>query len=286
MAVKIVTDSASDLPKALVQALDIEVFPILVYVDGTEYKDSVTLYPDALYSYMKQGSEVKTAQIPLNYFVERFADFAHTPENHYIYLAFSSNLSGTYQTAELAYDEVLEEYPDFRMTIVDTKCVSLGLGVIVYEAARLAQEGASYNEIMAYVDHAIRHMRHVFSVDDLEYLFRGGRVSSSQAFIGNILNIKPILHVVDGFLVPLDKAKGKKRLLSKMFQYISSYGKRLDIQTIGIAHTLNEEDAMMVKAHFETVYGTQHFIINQLGCAIGAHCGPGMITIFFMDEVL
>ena len=286
MAIKITTDSASDLPRDLIQLLNIEVFPILVYVDGIEYKDSVTIQPDLLYSYMQQGSDVKTAQIPLNYFIERFRDFAKAPEDHYIYLAFSSNLSGTYQTATLAYEAVRDEFPDFQMTIIDTKCVSLGLGIIVCEAAKRVQEGATYEAVMAYINHAMAHMEHVFSVDNLEYLLRGGRVSRSQAIIGNLLNIKPILRVDDGFLVPFDKAKGKKRLLSKLFDYIAERGKNLDVQTIGIAHTLNETDAMTVKAHFETAYGTRHFIINQLGCAVGAHCGPGMITIFFMDEII
>lgn len=280
MALRIITDSASDLPKALAEKHQIDVLPLIVYLDNVEYLDSVTIEPNDMYKAMIKGGTVKTAQIPLKHFLDYFEKFAQTGDE-YIYLAFSSNLSGTYQTSVLAYETVKEQFPDFKMTIVDTKCVSLGLGVIVVEVAKLIENEASYDEVISYVSSATAQMKHVFSVDDLEYLLKGGRVSKSQAVIGNILNIKPILHVVDGFLVPFDKAKGKKKLLAKLYEYIAANGRGLDNQLVGIAHTLNEEEAFEVKKHFETVYGTKDFIINTLGCAVGAHCGPGMITIFF-----
>lgn len=284
MKLRIVTDSASDLPKGLADELGIEILPILVYVDGVEYLDGETLQSNELYQRMIEGKNIKTAQIPLAYFMDKFESYAKG-DDHIVYLAFSSVLSGTYQTAVLAYEEIKEKYPTFEMTIIDTKCVSLGLGVIVTEAAKLAAEGASLEELVSFIEKNTVNMEHVFSVDDLNYLLRGGRVSKSQAVIGNILNIKPILHVVDGALVPFDKAKGTKKKMARMFEYIAERGKNLDGQTIGIAHALNDEEAQMVKEHFETVYGTRHFIINQLGCAVGAHCGPGLITIFFKKEV-
>ena len=284
MKIRVVTDSASDLPRGLADELGIEILPILVYVDGVEYLDGVTLQSDELYQRMIEGKNIKTAQIPLAYFMDKFEAYAKGGD-YIVYLAFSSVLSGTYQTAVLAYEAVKEKYPAFTMTIIDTKCVSLGLGVIVTEAAKLAAEGAALEELVSFVEKSTVNMEHVFSVDDLNYLLRGGRVSKSQAVIGNILNIKPILHVVDGALVPFDKAKGTKKKMARMFEYIAERGKNLDVQTIGIAHALNDEEAQMVKEHFETVYGTRRFIINQLGCAVGAHCGPGLITIFFKKEV-
>lgn len=283
MALRIVTDSASDLPKALAEMHQIEVLPLIVYLNDVEYLDSVTIEPIDMYEAMIKGGLVKTAQIPLNHFLDYFEKFAKTGDE-YIYLAFSSGLSGTYQTSVLAYETVKESFPEFKMTIIDTKCVSLGLGIIVVEAANLVENNASYDDVISYVTRSMGQMRHVFSVDDLDYLLKGGRVSKSQAMVGNILNIKPILHVVDGFLVPFDKAKGKKKLLAKLYEYIEANGRGLDKQLVGIAHTLNEEEAAEVKNHFETVYGTRNFIINTLGCAIGAHCGPGMITIFFKNE--
>ncbi|GAB6107548.1 DegV family protein [Fusibacter bizertensis] len=284
MSIRIITDSASDLPKSVIDAHNIEVLPLIVYLDGKEYLDSVTIQPDEVYKAMKAGSEVKTAQIPLSYFIDKFESYAQSTD-YYIYLSFSSVLSGTYQSAALAYEAVKEKYADFEMTIIDTKCVSLGLGIIVVEAAKLAEDGASRDEIVNYIQKTMPHMVHVFSVDDMAYLLRGGRVSRSQAVIGNLLNIKPILHVQEGALIAFDKAKGKKRLLSKLYDYIAERGTKLDQQIVGIAHTLNEEEALEVKGHFETVYGTRQFIITQLGCAVGAHCGPGMITIFFKNEL-
>lgn len=283
MSIRIVTDSASDLPKAVAAAEGIDILPILVYVDGQEYLDSVTIEPDDFYNRMRAGSEVKTAQIPLAFFIETFERYAQS-EDHYIYFAFSSQLSGTYQTAVMAYDTVRETYPDFQMDILDTRCVSLGLGVLVVEAARMARQGASAEDIVSYVRTAGGHMAHLFSVDDLEYLLRGGRVSRSQAFLGNILNIKPILHVKDGALIPFEKVKGRKKRLGKMFEYIEAHGSDLGNQLIGIAHTLNEEEANAVRSHFETTYGTKDFIVSSLGCTVGAHCGPGLITLFFKSE--
>lgn len=284
MKIKIVTDSASDLPKGLADEWGVEIMPLLVYVEGVEYLDGVTIQSQELYDKMIEGKNLKTAQIPLAYFMDKFEAFANG-EEHVVYMAFSSVLSGTYQTAVLAYEEVKERYPDFRMTIIDTKCVSLGLGVIVIETAKLAATGAPLEEIIAFIEKNAVHMVHVFSVDDLNYLLRGGRVSRSQAVIGNILNIKPILHVVEGALVPFDKAKGTKKKMARMYEYIAERGKNLDQQTVGIAHALNEEEALQVKEHFATVYGTRDFIINQLGCAVGSHCGPGLITIFFKNEI-
>lgn len=283
MKIRIVTDSASDLPKSWADTHNVEVLPILVYVDGVEYEDGVTLSSDQLYAAMLDGKEVKTAQIPLKYFLNKFEDYAKQDE-HFVYLAFSSNLSGTYQTAVMAYETVREAYPDFKMTIIDTKCVSLGLGVIVLEAAKKVQAGADLKEVLSYVEWAMMHMAHVFSVDDLEYLYRGGRVSRSKALIGNLLNIKPILKVDDGFLVAFDKAKGRKKRLHAIMDYAEKNGVDMGNQLVGIAHTLNEEEALYIENEFKTRYGTKDFVIGSLGCAVGAHCGPGLITLFFKTE--
>jgi DegV family protein with EDD domain len=280
MAVKIITDSACDLPKELINEHDITVLPIMVYVDDKEYLDSVNLMPETLYTHLKAGAKVKTAQIPMGHFLETFEGIA-TSEDHYIYLAFSSNLSGTYQTAMLAKENLLETYPEMNLEIIDTKCVSLGLGLIVVEAAKMAKNGADLEKIKAYIYEAMGTMEHVFSVDNLDYLFRGGRVTRAQASIGNILNIKPILNVQDGFLIPIDKVKGKKKRLQCLYDYATSQGTRLDLQTIGIAHADNADDAELIKAHFETAFGATKFVVSELGCAVGAHCGPGMISIFF-----
>ncbi|MBF4693274.1 DegV family protein [Fusibacter ferrireducens] len=282
MAVKIITDSACDLPIEVIQSLNIDVLPLSVYVDNKEYLDSVNLSSDELYEHMIQGKAVKTAQIPLKTFIEKFETYAQTKDS-YIYLAFSSNLSGTYQTSLLAMEAVKEDYPDFDLTIIDTKYVSLGLGLLVVEVAQKALAGMGKAELIQTVSNQTHEIIHLFSVDDLEYLFKGGRVSRTQATIGSVLNIKPILNVQDGFLVPIDKAKGRKKRLVKMLDYVSDHGS--EFQTIGIAHTLNMEEASLVKSHFESEYGTQNFIINQLGCVIGAHCGPGVIAIFFKGEL-
>jgi len=284
MAIKIMTDSASDLPRDIAEKLDVKVLPLIVYVDGKEYLDCETMFPDEFYKKMLDGSDVKTAQVPLNTFVDYFETIADT-NDEYIYLAFSSGLSGTYQSAVLAAEAVKEGHPNFSIDIIDTKCASLGLGLLVIETAEMALKGANREELLDHVEKNMTRIEHLFTVDDLEYLFRGGRVSRSQAALGNILNIKPILNVQDGLLIPIDKVKGKKKRLQKMFDYIEAHSEKLDQQLVGIAHTLNEEDLQIFKEHFETVYGTSRFVTNQLGCVIGAHCGPGLVTVFFKNKV-
>ncbi len=284
MSVKILTDSASDLTKEVAEEYGVEIMPMLVYVNGKEYLDGITLTTEEFYQEMVNGAEVKTAQIPLTYFIERFEKMAET-EDEYLYIAFSSNLSGTYQAAVLARQTVLEDHPNLKLEIIDTKCASLGLGLIAVETAKRASEGQDLQSLIAYANEQMQYMEHLFTVDDLEYLFRGGRVSRSQAMLGNILNIKPILNVQDGFLIPIDKVKGKKKRLQKMFAYIDEHGNDFDKQTVGICHTMNEGDVAAVRAHFQEK-GTQNFIINQLGCTVGAHCGPGMITIFFKSKIV
>lgn len=283
MCIKIITDSACDLPKDIIEKLDIELMPILVYVDEQEYKDTVNINPKFLYENMKKGSSTKTAQLSIPDIKEVFSKYAKAKQSC-IYIAFSSGLSGTYQTSLLVKQEILEKYPDFDLDIIDTKCASLGFGLVVYKAAQLAKEGKSKQEILEVLDFYCNHMEHIFTVDDLEYLFRGGRVSRASAVIGSMLNIRPILNVEDGKLVPLEKVRGKKKLLKRMVEIIGERGVDLDKQLIGICHADDEPNAMKIKELLKEKYNCNSFLINLMGCTIGAHSGPGTMSIYFLNE--
>ncbi|QUG84470.1 DegV family protein [Bacillus nitratireducens] len=285
MGVKIITDSAADLPVELLQAYDIDLIPLRVYDEAeTEYLDGVTLKSVTLLQKMREGAVYKTSLPSLETFQEKFVSYAKEG-NPCIYLAFSSELSGTYQSSVLIKEEVKETYTDLDLEIIDTKCASLGQGLVVLEAAKMAKDGASKEEILNRVAFLMNHMEHIFTVADLQYLVRGGRLSKVAGFIGGLLNIKPILNVEEGKLVPLEKVRGKKKVLSRIVDIMEERGKDLKDQTIGMTHGDDLETAEALKALITERFGCEVFIVNTIGAAIGAHTGPGALTLFFLNEV-
>lgn len=286
LTLRILTDSGCDLPDDIIKEYDIYVFPIIVIDNDEEYLDNVTIKAKTLYENMKSGKHYRTAQIPPNVFEEEFEKIAKNGESA-IYIAFSSGLSATYQSSVLVKDSLLEKYPDLDLTIVDSKSASLGFGLIVYEAAKMAKEGKNKEEILKMLDFYIEHMNHIFTVDNLEYLFRGGRVTRTQAFMGGLLNIKPVLDVTEeGKLRPLEKVRGKGKVLKRMLELMDERAKGADLssQVIGISHGDDYDNAIKLKNMIEEKYEVKEFVINDIGCAIGAHSGPGTIALFFLDE--
>ncbi|MBJ8151293.1 MULTISPECIES: DegV family protein [Bacillus cereus group] len=285
MGVKIITDSAADLPVELLQAYDIDLIPLRVYDEvETEYLDGVTLESVTLLQKMREDAVYKTSLPSLETFQEKFVSYAKEG-NPCIYLAFSSELSGTYQSSVVIKEEVKETYADLDLEIIDTKCASLGQGLVVLEAAKMAKNGASKEDILNRVAFLMNHMEHIFTVADLQYLVRGGRLSKVAGFIGGLLNIKPILNVEEGKLVPLEKVRGKKKVLSRIVDIMEERGKDLKGQTIGMTHGDDLETAEALKALITERFGCEVFIVNTIGAAIGAHTGPGVITLFFLNEV-
>lgn len=284
MSVKILTDSASDLPLSFYEENNVILLPLKVHLDDTEYVDLLTIDPKTVYQAIREGKVPKTSQVSPQVFEETFTKMAKNGEDG-IYIAFSSELSGTYQTAVMMLDQVKETYPDFKLTIIDTKCASLGFGLIVKEAARLAKENSSKEEILQDIAFRCQHMEHLFTVHDLDYLAKGGRVSKASAFLGGLLNIKPLLNVEDGKLVPIEKHRGKKKLLRRIIEIMRERGKSLDQQIIGISHADDEETALEMKELIAQEFNPKEFYINSIGSAIGSHTGSGTIAIFFLNKV-
>lgn len=283
MRVKIITDSASDLPKEIIEKYNLEVIPILIYLGENEYRDGETITPKEMFDGMREGKVYKTAQVSAGRFKEIFTEIAEKKESC-LYIAFSSGLSGTYQTAVLIKDQLLDTYPDLDLDIVDTKCASGGFGLVVLKALEMAEAGKSKKEILETVNFYIDHMEHIFTVDDLETLYRGGRVSRTAAFIGGLLNIKPVLDMADGKLRPIEKSRGKK-VYPRMVELVAERGVDLAQQRIGINHGDDLESLEKVKKMLSEKFGCQEFIINSIGCAIGAHSGPGTLAVFYLNEL-
>ncbi|MBM7620661.1 DegV family protein with EDD domain [Bacillus tianshenii] len=284
MTIKIIADSACDLSKDFFNQEHVALIPLKVLFGETEYEDMVTIDSSTVYNAMREGQVVKTSQASPNMMKELFTEIAEKGQTA-IYIAFSSELSGTYQTAVLMRQEVMEDHPNLDLTIIDSKCASLGLGLVVKHAAELAENGSSKEDILAQIAYDISHMEHVFTVDNLDYLARGGRVSKASAFVGGLLNIKPLLHMEDGKLIPLEKIRGRKKVLRRMFEVMKERnGFTAKNQRVGISHGDDEVTAIALQEMIQESSDNSNFTITTIGSAVGAHAGPGTIALFFLND--
>lgn len=283
MNVKILADSSCDLTEDHYNELDIKMVPLTVHLDGKDFKDSIEISPKTVYDAMRMGKNTKTSQVSPQTFKSIFTSYAEKNEP-LIYLAFSSELSGTYQTAKMMENEVKEEYPDAPLHVIDTQCASIGYGLVILRAAKLAKEGATSEKIIDIATYHANHMEHIFTVDDLEYLYRGGRVSKTAAFVGTLLKIKPLLHVDDGKLIPLEKIRGSKRVLGRMLEVMKERGTDFENQVIGISHGDDLERAEQLAEMIKDKFGAKEVVIEMVGSVIGAHSGPGTIALFFLNR--
>jgi DegV family protein with EDD domain len=283
MSIRLFADSASDLPKVFYEEYDVELIPLRVLVDDKEFEDMVTIQPTEIFQKIREGKMPKTSQASPVFFEQVFTNLAKSGDQG-IYVTFSSELSGTYQTAVMMRDQVKEEYPDLDLTIIDSKCASLGYGLVVKEAASLLKQGAAAEDIIHFAQNRCLHMEHLFTVEDLDYLAKGGRVSKASAFLGGLLNVKPLLHVEDGKLVPIEKIRGRKKVLKRILDVMDERGENLEGQVVAISHGDDEELAQEMKNLIQDRFNPKEVYINIIGAAVGSHAGPGTLAIFFSNQ--
>lgn len=284
MALKIITDSASDIPRWVIEEYGLHVIPTPVVIDEKDYFDGKTIFPEEFYDILRSGKDIKTYHINSQMFYDNFLPYAQRGDE-VIYICFSTGIAGTYNAANIAKAELLEEYPDFDLTIIDSKCASMGFGMVTYYALKMQQAGAGKEEIIEAIRWYCDHMEHIFTVKTLEYLLKGGRLSKTSAIAGSLLDIKPIIQVNDlGALEPTEKVRGRQKSLKRLVEIVGERGKDLTDQIIGVVHGDDAETMEAVKDMLRNAYGCRHFMDNYVGCAIGAHTGPGIIGIIFLDE--
>ena len=279
--IKIVTDSASDLNEDLVEQYDIEVIPIPVQIGEKDYKDGADITNEEFYQKLKKIDGIPTtSQITPYTFKERFSEMLSEYEE-IIYVSFSSQLSGIYNSAKMAKQILGTE----KITVIDTKAASLGLGLIVLKAAELAKKGVEKDEIVTAIKDTSQKMKHIFGVGSLEMLKKGGRISGATAYIGNLLNIIPILQVNEkGEIVPLSKARGEKRFFNYMINYLKEHGGNIAKERIGISHADSPDKANKLKDMIEAEFETGEIVITKIGAAVGSHTGSGTLTLFFQSD--
>lgn len=282
---KLYTDTSANLPLALLREYDIAVIPFSYTVNGVaeDYSEETDFDGKAFYDAMRRGAEVKTSMVnPAT--AAAFFERALAQGDDVLYVGMSGGISGTAQAAVIAAGELTEKYPARRIVTIDTYAASLGEGLQVLEAARMIEEGKSLDEIKAYLLSRRPHMCQFFTVDDLAYLKRGGRISSATALIGTVLSIKPILRGDEtGHIVSCGKVRGMKRAYQELANYYD--GRALDkSEMLGIAHADNEEGAQALIALLRDKGFTGECLNVVYEPVTGAHVGPGTVALFFYGK--
>ena len=286
---KITTDSTADLPVSYLKENNVGCMPISYILDGVTYGGDKELDWKEFYAMMReQGKMPTTSQINPAEAKEYFEEYIKT-DKEILHLAFSSGLSGTCGNMRMAAEEIMEEHPDVKIVVVDSLCASMGEGLFVHKAVKLRDQGKSLEETAAWLNENAQNFVHVFTVDDLFHLYRGGRVSKTAAVIGTLVSIKPKLHVdSEGHLIVIGKVRGRKKSLSALVDYMEEkMGSRVQENKddyVFISHGDALEDAEYVRDQIRERFGMEHFMINHIGPTIGAHSGPGTIALFFMGD--
>lgn len=282
----ITTDNTADMPYDFYEKNDIEYMYLPYMMENVTYDKGTELPVKEFYSRMRAGSMPTTSHMNAEAAKEAWLPYLKQGKE-ILHLAFSSGLSGSCNNCMLAANDLIEEHPEYRIVVIDTLCASMGEGLLVYKAVQMKKEGKSLDEIAGWVNAHIQNFCHVFTVDDLNHLYRGGRVSKATAVLGSMINIKPILHVdEEGHLVPIEKVRGRKRSLSTLVELmdkrLGSYRGKNDV--IFISHGDCEEDALYVAGIIKEKYGIDNFMINHIGATIGTHAGPGTVALFFLGD--
>ena len=281
----LMTDSSADLSQEMVQELGVTVLPLSFTIQGKVYRN----YPDnremdlpLFYDMLRAGELATTSAVNVAEYTQAVEPILQEKKDVLI-LAFSSGLSSTYQASVLAAEELREKYPDRKIYTVDTLCASMGQGLLVYLAVQEQRKGRSIEEVRDWAESTKLHLCHQFTVDDLHFLKRGGRISATTAVVGSMLQIKPVLHVDnEGRLINIGKARGRqaslKALVDKMEKTVTEEGRK----TVFISHGDCRKDAVTVADMVRERFGTQDIRINFVGPVIGAHSGPGTLALFYL----
>lgn len=284
MAFCIITDSASDIPESVIKEYDLHVMPTPVTIEGKDYFDGETIFPDQFYEIQASGKEIKTYHINQYMFHEHFVPFAQRGDE-VLYICFSTGIAGTYNAAKLAYEEVLEDYPDFQLTIIDSKCASVGYGLVVEHLLRMQRNGAPKDLLIEAAHFFCEHMEHAVTVVELDYLFKGGRLSRTSFLAGTVLDIKPIIIVDDnGSLKAVEKVRGWKKAQKRILDMVGEKGKNLEDQVIGVCYGMDREAYEYLIQELRRRYHVKGILEARVGCAIGAHTGPGILGIVFLND--
>ncbi len=285
---KITTDSTADLTLEYLQEHNVGCMPISYILDGVTYGKDKQLDWKEFYQMIRDGKLPTTSQINPAEAKEYFEEFIKT-DKEILHICFTSGMSGTFNNLRMAAEEVMEEHPDVKIVVIDSLCASMGEGLLVHKAINLRNAGKSMEETAEWLEQHKLNLVHIVTVDDLNHLHRGGRVSKTSAVLGTLAGIKPLIHVDDeGHLIVIDKIRGRKKALNALVNYMGekmgAFEQENRNDCIFISHSDALEDAEYVRDQIKEKFGMDNFIISHIGPTIGAHTGCGTIALFFMGE--
>lgn len=287
---KIITDTTTDLPLSYIKENELGLMYLECIMDGKTYgrDNAEELDLKDFYRMIREGKLPTTAQVNPTQAKAVFEEYVDT-EKEILCIAFSSGLSGSYNSMRVAAEEVMEEHPECRIRVIDSLCASMGEGLFVHLAIELRKNGKTMDETADWLEAHVQNLVHVFTADDLFHLYRGGRVSKSSAIIGTVAGIKPVLHVdKDGKLIPIMKVRGRKKSLKALVDYMEEkqgeYIKNNKEGMVFISHSDSLEDAEWVRDEIKNRFGMENFMISMIGPVIGSHTGVGTIALFFLGE--
>lgn len=283
----ILTDTTTDLPQEFADELGIKAMPLSFKMEDKNYYNYLDYreYPiDKFYSKLREGKLAVTAQVNVSEFISAFKEYLDKGLD-ILYIAFSSGLSGTYNSAQVAAKELREEYKDRKIYIIDSLAASMGEGLLVYHAVMKKREGFSIDELKDWLIENRNKLCHWFTVDDLHHLKRGGRVSSAAAVMGSMLGIKPVLHVDDeGHLIPVEKVRGRRKSLDRLVDHMEDSCIDPHNQVIFISHGDCIDDVNYIKDQINKRLKPKDIVVNYVGPVKGSHSGPGTMAIFFIGK--
>lgn len=281
----IITDSSCDLPNELAKELEVIVLPLSYHLNGADYYnylDERDMSIKEFYQHIRGGETCTTSAVNVDAYKRAMEPLLQQGKD-ILDIAFSSGLSATYNAAKIACEELSEKYPERKICAVDTLAASLGQGLLVYLAVQQKRAGKSIDEVRDWIEENKLHLCHWFTVDDLNHLKRGGRISGTAALFGTMLNIKPVLHVDDeGHLIPMGKVRGRRASLDALAQHMEETAIDPASQVVFISHGDCLEDAQYLAAEIKRRMGVKKFVIGYVGPVIGTHSGPGTMALFFL----
>ena len=286
MGIKIITDSSCDLPREYVDDNNIEVISLVLNLNGQIIKDDLgkTLSYKDFYQKMRDGATPTTSQVNAHEFEEAFIKHIKNGDS-IIYISISASLSGTFNSANIAKNNLLEEYPEAKIELVDSLSASIGQGLLVLKACEMRDNGASIEEIVEWIEENKRKVIHTILIDDLNHLKRGGRISGATATIGGLLNIKPSAYLDDeGKLAQGEKIKGKKKALRFLANEVKERAIDSENEVLYICHGDCQEEAESLRDIIEQEVKFKNIIINYVGNVVGAHTGPGVLAVIFLGK--
>ena len=280
----IVSDSTVDLPKEYLQSKQVPIISLSYIMDGVTYEEMDGLSHKEFFEKLRAGSLPTTSQINPEQAREALEPFAKEGKD-ILYIGFSSGLSGSYNSVRMAAEDLKEEYPDINIIAIDSLCACMGEGLLLYKALELKEHGMSMEEIAKWVEANKLHICHNVTVDDLNHLHRGGRISKTTAVVGSMIKIKPIIHMSDeGKLVVIGKERVRKKSLVSIVDRMEKQMQGYDNDIVMITHGDCIEDAEFVKKQVEERFGIHNVMINGIGSVIGSHTGAGVVAVFFMGD--